>query len=196
MCCLQTGVQLDASYRALTQQRHQQANERTRTAQQVDAQDILNAQRNARLREPASMKSAIKRNVSLTLHSVPCAKAKLIMCFSTLGWHVADGKTDTLPVPHFNDSAGGWFCFYAVCSVFMQTEAKIARANQIKLDSEQLERLLFQLFERKVGPLPSSTTRFHDMTFSVGQPLAERAVQGDQIHAERSMWFAAILENE
>ncbi|KAL0037560.1 hypothetical protein WJX77_002464 [Trebouxia sp. C0004] len=86
-----TGVQLDATYRALTQQRHQQANERTRTAQQVDAQDILNAQRNARLREPASMKSAIKRN----------------------------------------------------------TEARNARANQIKLDTEQLERLLFQLFERK-----------------------------------------------
>ncbi|KAL0041711.1 hypothetical protein WJX79_001848 [Trebouxia sp. C0005] len=86
-----TGVQLDASYRALTQQRHQQANERTRTAQQVDAQDILNAQRNARLREPASMRSAIKRN----------------------------------------------------------TEARNARANQIKLDSDQLERLLFQLFERK-----------------------------------------------
>ena len=78
--CLQTGVQLDASYRALTQQRHQQANERTRTVQQVDAQDILNAQRNARLREPASMKSAIKRNVSLSLHSVPHAKANLIMC--------------------------------------------------------------------------------------------------------------------
>lgn len=70
---------MDASYRALTQQRHQQANERTRTAQQVDAKDILNAQRNARLREPASMKSAIKRNVSLRFHSVPCATAKLII---------------------------------------------------------------------------------------------------------------------
>lgn len=86
-----TGVQLDATYRALSQQRHQQANERTRTAQQVDAKDILNAQRNARLREPASMKSAIKRNI----------------------------------------------------------EARDARASQVKLDSEQLERLLFQLFERK-----------------------------------------------
>lgn len=57
-----TGVQLDATYRALSQQRHQQANERTRTVQRVDAQDILNAQRNARLREPASMRSAVKRN--------------------------------------------------------------------------------------------------------------------------------------
>jgi len=83
---------LDASYRALTQQRHQQANERTRTAQQVDAQDILNAQRNARLREPASMRSAIKRNVSLSLHSVSRAKAKLLMSFNTLCWHVAAGK--------------------------------------------------------------------------------------------------------
>lgn len=68
-CCraldmLQTGVQLDASYRALSQHRHQEANTRTRTAQQVEPQDILNAHRAARLREPASMRSAIKRNVS------------------------------------------------------------------------------------------------------------------------------------
>ena len=62
---LQTGVQLDASYRALSQHRHQEANTRTRTARQVEPQDILNAQRAARLREPASMKSAIKRNVSV-----------------------------------------------------------------------------------------------------------------------------------
>lgn len=64
---LQTGVQLDATYRALSQQRHQQANERTRTVQRVDAKDILTAQRNARLREPASMKSAIKRNVGTVM---------------------------------------------------------------------------------------------------------------------------------
>ena len=64
---LQTGVQLDATYRALSQQRHQQANECTRTVQRVDAKDILTAQRNARLREPASMKSAIKRNVSTVM---------------------------------------------------------------------------------------------------------------------------------
>ncbi len=60
----------------------------------------------------------------------------------------------------------------------MQAEAKRARADQIKLDSEQLERLLFQLFERKVGPMPSSTLFYHDMTFSVEQPLAQHAVQG------------------
>ena len=83
-----------------------------------------------------------------------------------------------------------------MCSVFAQIEAKNARASQIKLDAEQLERLLFQLFERKVHPLPSLTARCHDMTFSVGQPLAEHAVQGDWMHAESSMLFAAILENE
>ncbi len=117
--------------------------------------------------------------------------------YHTLCWRVAEEETDndTLPVPHFNDAAGGRSCVYAVCSVFMQTEAKNARANQIKLDSEQLERLLFQLFERKVGPLPSSTC-YHDMTFSVGQPLAEHAVRGDRTCAECSMCFAAILENE
>ncbi len=78
----------------------------------------------------------------------------------------------------------------------MQAEAKKARADQIKLDSEQLERLLFQLFERKVGPLPSSITSCHDVTVSVGQSLAEHAVRGDWMRAECSMWFAAILENE
>lgn len=74
---LQTGVQLDASYRALSQHRHQEANTRTRTAQTVEPQDILNAQRAARLREPASMKSAIKRNVS-TLPS-PCPDHVVVM---------------------------------------------------------------------------------------------------------------------
>ncbi len=79
----------------------------------------------------------------------------------------------------------------------MQAEAKKARADQIKLDSEQLERLLFHLFERKVGPMPSSTTLlYHDMTFSIGQTLAEHAVRSNWICAESSMWFAAILENE
>ncbi len=64
----------------------------------------------------------------------------------------------------------------------MQAEAKKARADQIKLDSEQLERLLFQLFERKVGPMPSSTTTlYHNMTFSVEQSLAQHAVQGHPI---------------
>lgn len=98
--------------------------------------------------------------------------------------------------PHFKSAASSWFCSDAMRCVFAQTEARNARANQIKLDSDQLERLLFQLFERKVGPLPSSTTRYHDMAFSVGQPYAEHAVRGEQICAERSVWFAAILENE
>lgn len=33
----------------------------------------------------------------------------------------------------------------------MQTDARNARANQVKLDADQLERLLFQLFEGKVS---------------------------------------------
>lgn len=33
----------------------------------------------------------------------------------------------------------------------LQAAAREARANQIKLDAQQLESLLFQLFERKVG---------------------------------------------
>ncbi|KAL3130788.1 General transcription factor IIF subunit 2, variant 3 [Trebouxia sp. C0009 RCD-2024] len=81
----------DPAYRALSRQRNTQANERARTAQQVEPKDIMNAQRLARLREPASMKSAHKRVAA----------------------------------------------------------AREARANQIKLDAQQLESLLFQLFERK-----------------------------------------------
>lgn len=77
---LQTGVQLDASYRALSQHRHQEANTRTRTAQQVNPQDILNAQRAARLREPASMKSAIKRNVSACASSLCQSCYNLVFC--------------------------------------------------------------------------------------------------------------------
>ena len=33
----------------------------------------------------------------------------------------------------------------------LQAEKREARANHVKLDAEQLERLLFQLFERKVS---------------------------------------------
>ena len=58
----------DPAYRALSRQRNTQANERARTAQQVEPKDIMNAQRLARLREPASMKSAHKRVVSCPLH--------------------------------------------------------------------------------------------------------------------------------
>lgn len=32
----------------------------------------------------------------------------------------------------------------------LQAEARQAKQNQVKLDAEQLEKLLFQLFERKV----------------------------------------------
>ena len=84
---LQTGVQLDATYRALSQQRHQQANERTRTVQRVDAQDILNAQRNARLREPASMRSAVKRNVST---AAICLHAASVVHFVKECCHAVD----------------------------------------------------------------------------------------------------------
>lgn len=56
----------DPAYRALSRQRNTQANERVRTAQQVEPKDIMNAQRLARLREPASMKSAHKRVVCLS----------------------------------------------------------------------------------------------------------------------------------
>ena len=58
----------DPTYRALSRQRNTQANERARTAQQVEPKDIMNAQRLARLREPASMKSAHKRVVGRPLH--------------------------------------------------------------------------------------------------------------------------------
>ena len=35
----------------------------------------------------------------------------------------------------------------------LQAEARQAKQNQVKLDAEQLEKLLFQLFERKVKRL-------------------------------------------
>ena len=38
----------------------------------------------------------------------------------------------------------------------MQTDARNARVNQVKLDADQLERLLFQLFEGKVSILGRS----------------------------------------
>ena len=38
-----------------------------------------------------------------------------------------------------------------LAGVMLQAAAREARANQIKLDAQQLETLLFQLFERKVG---------------------------------------------
>lgn len=52
------------------------------------------------------------------------------------------------------------FCMQSICQLTkctddlcLQTDARNARANQIKLDADQLERLLFQLFERKVSCL-------------------------------------------
>lgn len=36
---------------------------------------------------------------------------------------------------------------------WVQAEKREARANQVKLDAQQLESLLFQLFERKVRQL-------------------------------------------
>ena len=47
----------------------------------------------------------------------------------------------------------------AVHGVVIQIEARDARASQVKLDSEQLERLLFQLFERKVGKKQDMTSQ-------------------------------------
>ena len=45
---------------------------------------------------------------------------------------------------------GCWGMSYNVIC-WMQTDARNARANQVKLDADQLERLLFQLFEGKVS---------------------------------------------
>ena len=42
---------------------------------------------------------------------------------------------------------------YNGCNVLVQAEKREARANQVKLDAQQLESLLFQLFERKVRQL-------------------------------------------
>lgn len=39
------------------------------------------------------------------------------------------------------------------CDVLVQAEKREARANQVKLDAQQLESLVFQLFERKVRQL-------------------------------------------
>lgn len=70
----------DAIYRALSRQRNTQANERGRTAQKVEPKEIMNAQRLARLREPASMKSAQKQVVSTTLQPLhnPAASTWLL----------------------------------------------------------------------------------------------------------------------